>query len=183
MMNRFLGEAGRRLRVEAFKNQPLVARNTELAEKLADMSVLLEIASEESIINQGDYSNDIYFILIGSFKILVNGREVARRSAGSHIGEMGVIEPTQERSATVTATQQSLIAKIDEAQFDELGKQYPELYKLIAKELAHRLLERNRLIKPLRERIRLFIICSVEALPVARLIHNGLQHDLNRPGF
>lgn len=177
MMNRFLGEAGRRLRVEAFKNQPLVARNTELAEKLADMSVLLEIASEESIINQGDYSNDIYFILIGSFKILVNGREVARRSAGSHIGEMGVIEPTQERSATVTATQQSLIAKIDEAQFDELGKQYPELYKLIAKELAHRLLERNRLIKPLRERIRLFIICSVEALPVARLIHNGLQHD------
>lgn len=177
MMNRFFGDAGRRLRVEAFKNQRLVAGNSELAEKLADLSELVEVAAATSIINQGDYSNDIFFILVGSFTIAVNGREVAKRNAGDHVGEMGAIEPTQERSATVTATQKSLVAKISEAQFDELGKQYPELFKFIAKELAHRLLQRNWLVKPLHERIRLFIICSVEALPVARLIHNGLQHD------
>ncbi|MBK5122061.1 nucleotide-binding protein [Burkholderia sp. R-69980] len=177
MMNRFVGDKGRRLRVDAFKNQKLVAGNSELAEKLADMSELVEVATGTSIITQDDYTNDIFFILVGSFSIVVNGREVATRNAGDHVGEMGAIEPTQKRSATVTATQESLVAKISEEAFDRLGNQYPELYKFIAKELARRLLQRNWMVKNIHERIRIFIICSVEALPVARLIHNGLQHD------
>ena len=177
MLNRFSGDSGRRLRVEAFKNQKLVAGNTELAEKLADMSELVEVASGASVINQDDYTNDIFFILVGSFSIIVNGREVATRSAGDHVGELGAIEPTQKRSATVTATQDSLVGKISESDFDQLGKQYSGLYKFIAQELARRLLQRNRFVKPIHHRIRIFIICSVEALPVARLIHNGLQHD------
>lgn len=177
MLNRFVGNSGRRLRVDAFKNQELVAGNQELAEKLADMSELVEVASGASIINQDDYTNDILFILVGSFSVIVNGREVATRSAGDHVGEMGAIEPTQKRAATVTATQDALVAKISEDAFDDLGKKYPELYKSIAKELARRLLQRNRFVKPIHHRVRIFIICSVEALPVARLIHNGLQHD------
>ena len=177
MMNRFIGDAGRRLRIEAFRNQPLLEGNADIAEKLADISELLEIEAGTSIIKQGDYTNEIFFVLVGSFSIVVNGRKVATRNAGDHVGEMAAIEPIQERSASVTATQKSLVAKISEAQFDELGKQYPALYKFLAKELAHRLLQRNRLVKPTHERIRIFIICSAEALPVARLIHNGLQHD------
>lgn len=177
MLNRFVGDSGRRLRVDAFKNQKLVAGNQELAEKLADMTELVEVAAGTSIIKQDDYTNDIFFILMGSFSVIVNGREVATRGAGLQVGEMGAIEPTQKRSATVTATQNSLVAKIGEAEFDDLGKQYPELYKSIAQELARRLFERNRLVKSIHDRVRIFIICSVEALPVARLIHNGLQHD------
>ena len=177
MINRFVGDAGRRLRIEAFKSQRLLEGNAELAEKLADTSELVEVDAGTPIIKQGDYTNEIFFILVGSFSIVVNGREVATRNAGEHVGEMAAIEPMQERSATVTATQKSLIARISETQFDELGRQYPALYKFIAKELAHRLLQRNHLVKPKNERIRIFIICSVEALNVARLIHNGLQHD------
>jgi predicted nucleotide-binding protein len=177
MKNRFVGDAGRRLRIEAFKNQRLLESNDELAEILAEISELLEVDEGTSIIKQGDYTNEIFFILVGSFAIVVNGREVAMRSAGDHVGEMAAIEPTQERAATVMAKQKSLVARISEAQFDQLGKQFPTLYKFIAKELAHRLLQRNHLVKPTHERIRIFIICSVEALPVARLIHNGLQHD------
>ena len=177
MINRFVGDTGRRLRIDAFKNQTLVAGNQELAEKFADMSKLIEVPAGVSIINQEDCTNDIFFILVGAFSVIVNGREVATRGSGDHVGEMGAIEPTQKRSATVTATQDSLVAKIGEAVFDSLGKQYPELYKCIAQELSRRLLQRNRLVKPIHGRVRIFIICSVEALPVARLIHNGLQHD------
>lgn len=177
MLNRFVGDSGRRLRVDAFKNQKLVAGNQELAEKLADMSELIDVASGASIISQDDNTNDIFFILAGSFSVVVNGREVATRGAGDHVGEMGAIEPTQRRAATVTAMQDSLVAKIAEATFDDLGKQYPELYKFIAKELARRLFQRNQFVKPTHHRVRIFIICSVEALPVARLIHNGLQYD------
>ncbi|UQO38359.1 TIR domain-containing protein [Burkholderia cepacia] len=176
-MNRFAGDAGRRLRIEAFKRQRLLEGNAELAERLADISDLVEIDAGTSIIKQGDYTNDIFFILVGSFSIDVNGRHVATRGTGDHVGEMAAVEPTQERSATVTATQKSLVAKITEAQFDELGAQFPALYKFIAKELARRLLQRNIFVRPTNERIRVFLICSVEALPVARLIQSGLQHD------
>lgn len=177
MLNRFVGDSGRRLLIDAFMAQKLIAGNHELAEKLADMTELVEVAAGTSIIKQDEYSNDIFFILIGSFSVIVNGREVVTRGAGLQVGEMGALEPTQKRSATVTATQNSLVAKMSEAEFDDLGKQYPVLYKSIAQELARRLFERNRLVKPIHARVRIFIICSVEALSVARLIHNGLQHD------
>lgn len=177
MLNRLTGEGGRRLRIATFKDHKLVAGNQELAEKLADLAELIEATSGSAIINQNDYTNDIFFILIGSFSIVVNGREIAVRSAGDYVGEMGAIEATQRRSATVKARENSLVARITEASFDDLGKQHPVLYKTIAQGLARRLLERNRLVKPIHGRTRLFIICSVEALPIARLIHNGLQHD------
>ena len=177
MLDRFAGENGRRLRVDAFKNQTLVAGNNELAERLADISELVEVTPGTSIITQEEYTNDIFFIIVGSFSVIVNGREVATRGSGEHVGEMGAIEPTQRRSATVSAIQKSLVAKISEAAFDGLGKQYPELYKSIAQELARRLLQRNRLVRPIHDRVRIFIICSSEALPVARLIHSGLQYD------
>ncbi|MHB8563619.1 MAG: Crp/Fnr family transcriptional regulator [Acidiferrobacteraceae bacterium] len=128
MLNRFVGNSGRRLRVDAFKNQELVAGNQELAEKLADIAELVEVASGASIITQDDFTNDIFFILVGSFSVIVNGREVATRSADDHVGEMGAIEPTHKRAATVTATEDSLVAKLGEDAFDDLGKQYPELY-------------------------------------------------------
>ncbi len=177
MLNRFAGDSGRRLRVDAFRSQALVAGNNELAEKLADMAELVEVTLGSPIITQDDYTNDIFFILAGSFSVIVNGREVATRGSGDHVGEMGAIEPAQRRAATVTAIENSLVAKIGESAFDDLGKQYPELYKFIAKQLARRLLQRNRFVKPIHDRVRIFIICSVEALPVARLIHSGLKHD------
>lgn len=177
MNNRFAGDTGRRLRIEAFKDQKLVGGNVELAENLADICELIEVPTGTTIITQDEYTNDIFFIFAGSFSIVVNGRQVAARSVGDHVGETGAIEPTQKRSATVTATEESLVAKITETQFDELGRSYPGLYKYIAKELARRLLQRNTLVKPTNGRVRIFIICSTEALPVARLIHNGLQYD------
>jgi predicted nucleotide-binding protein len=177
MLERFSGDSGRRLRVEAFKAQKLVAGDNQLAEKLADIVELVAVPPGASIIQQDDQTNDVFFILAGAFSVNVNGREVARRTAGDHVGEMGAIEPAQRRAATITATLDSLVARISEAEFDALGHVHSVMYKSVAKELSRRLLQRNKLVKPTHEKIRVFIICSAEALPVARLIHNGFQHD------
>jgi len=177
MRNRFLGDEGRRLRIETFKNQKLVGGDLSLAVLLAEQTELIQVSAGTTIIEQDEYTNDVFFIFVGSFSIVVNGRLVATRGPRDHLGEMGAIEPSQRRSATVTATEDSLVAKISEADFAALGTKFPILYKHIAQELARRLLERNRLVKPIHHRIRVFIICSVEALPVARLIHSGLEHD------
>jgi len=51
------------------------------------------------------------------------------------------------------------------------------VYRHVAKELARRLLQRNSSVGAYRDRIRIFIISSAEALPVARAIQNAFEHD------
>lgn len=177
MLNRFEGEQGRRLRVEALSTQKLVGGNKALAEELADLVELRELKREEALIVQNGSDNDIFFILTGSFGVSVNGRRIASRGPNDHVGEMVAIEPTQRRSATVAAEEESVVARISEPAFDALGHKYPELYKYIAKELSRRLLQRNSLVKPTHEKIRVFIISSAEALPVARLVQSAFSHD------
>jgi CRP/FNR family cyclic AMP-dependent transcriptional regulator len=90
---------------------------------------------------------------------------------------MAAVEPAQRRSATVIAAEESVVAKITEADFAELGRSYPEIYLYIARELARRLLQRNALIGQARDKIRVFIISSAESLDVARIIQNAFAHD------
>lgn len=130
-----------------------------------------------TLIEQGAEDNDVYLILAGAFDILVNGRKVARRFANDHIGEMAAIQPTQRRSATNIATEKSVLCKLTEPQFSELGRQYPEIWRLIAKELARRLEQRDAHVTATHDKIRIFIISSAEALEIARTIQNAFEYD------
>lgn len=57
----------------------------------------------DSIIAQDGTDDDIFLILAGTFQIVVNGRVVGERGAGTHVGEMAAVESIQRRSATVIA--------------------------------------------------------------------------------
>jgi len=177
VLNRFQGQAGRRLRLEAFAAQKLVAGNRPLADELDAKAQLMLVREGQILIQQGAADNDVYLILAGAFDISVNGRVIRRRVPNDHVGEMAAVEPTQRRSATVVAAEDSVVAKLTEADFAELGKQYPEIYLYIARELARRLLQRNALIGQARDKIRVFIISSVESLGVARAIQNAFAQD------
>ncbi|MCD7111663.1 nucleotide-binding protein [Rhizobium sp. DKSPLA3] len=177
MIERFRGDAGRELRLEALVTQSIVARDQVLAEELADIVELLELQAGQILIEQNGEDNDIFFIISGSFGIHINGRRVGARGRGDHVGEMAAVEPTQCRSATVVAEELSLVAKLTAQQFSQLGKKYPDLYRQIARSLSRRLLERNKHVGIYREKVRVFIISSAEALPVARLVRNAFEHD------
>ena len=109
--------------------------------------------------------------------ILVNGKRFGTRGPNDHVGEMAAIQPAQRRSATVLASEHSIILKLTEPQLAALGNKYPEIYRAIAKELARRLMQRNLFIAAARDRIRVFIISTVEALDIARAIQNAFDHD------
>ncbi|QBQ08936.1 TIR domain-containing protein [Pseudomonas sp. SXM-1] len=177
MIERFYGEEGRRLRVSVLQMQKMVAGNKELAEELADIVEIVVFAPGHELIKQGGSDNCIYFVMVGSLKVLVNGRVVATRRVNDHVGEIAAIDPGQQRSATVISEGESVVAKLDESKFELLAKRYPEMYRSIALELLKRLVERNNLVKTIHEKIRVFIICSAEALEVARLVQNSLAHD------
>lgn len=177
MIERFEGETGRRNLIEALCNQKIVAGNPELAERIADAATLVEISEGTTIITQGAEDTDVYLVITGAFDILVNGRKVARRFANDHVGEMAAIQPTQRRSATVIATEKSVVCNLTEPQMSEIAKQYPDVWRFIAKELARRLEQRNAHVTATHDKIRIFIISSAEALEIARTIQNAFEYD------
>jgi predicted nucleotide-binding protein len=177
MINRFMGTSGQRLRFEALLGQKMVAGNQALAGELVDIVEMMHLNAGDVLIEQNASDNHVYFIFAGAFDIVVNGKVMGKRSPGNQVGEMAAVEPTQKRSASVIASEESVVAKLTEPAFAEFGSRYPELYRQIAKELSRRLLQRNSLVSSTHDKIRVFIISSVESLPIARSIQNAFEHD------
>ncbi len=175
MYDRF--KSNDRLRLETIAAMPLVGGNENLARAIDDKAELLTIPKGTSFIEQGGDDNDVYFILAGVCDVVINGRVVAKRGPGTHVGEMAVVQPTQKRSATCIAADDVVALKLAEPAFAELGAEFPVIYRAISKELARRLLERNATIGAYHEKIRVFIISSAEALPIARLVQQAFEHD------
>jgi predicted nucleotide-binding protein len=177
MKDRFAGDAGRRILLDALNGQKLISGNSELAAQVVAIGELLDVTTGTTIIEQGGADNDVYLIVAGSFDIVVNNRVVAGRFPNDHVGEMVAIQPTQRRSASVIARESSVVVKLSEPQFAALSAQYPQMLLYIAKELARRLEQRNALVTSVSDKIRVFIISSAEALEIARAIQNAFDHD------
>jgi len=177
LAQRFEGDEGRRLLIEVLREQRMVSGNSELASELSTLGELIPVAAGTTVIEQGGQDNHVFLILLGAFSIIVNGKLVNKRHPSDHIGEMAAIQPSQPRSATVIALEDSVLFKISEPQLVGLGKKYPEIYRLIAKELSRRLLQRNALLTAKRDKIHVFIMSSKEALEIARGIQTALDDD------
>lgn len=177
MKKRFEGEDGRRLLVEALMEHKLVGGNIAVAREIADVGELIDVVPNTTLIEQGADDNSVYLILAGSFSIIVNGKRIAGRFANDHIGEMAAIQPTQRRSATVVSSDAATILRMTEPQLSSIGQRHPEIYRTLAKELARRLTQRNFLITSARDKVRVFIVSSAEALDIARGIQDCLEHD------
>ena len=177
MIDRFEGDKGRLNRVEALLAQKLVAGNSTLAEELAEAVEVRVVGPGEVLIDQDAETDDVFFIFGGICDVSVNGRVIAKRGPGDHVGEMTAIQPTQRRSARVTAAEEMIVGVLSADQFNNFGSRHPQIYRSIARELSRRLLQRNSTINAYREKIRVFIICSVEALPIARILVNAFEFD------
>jgi predicted nucleotide-binding protein len=90
---------------------------------------------------------------------------------------MAAIEPSQPRAATVIAAETTVLLKLPEPALSELAERYPQIWRRFAKELAHRLEQRNAFVARTHEKIRVFIISSAEALDVARAVQNAFEYD------
>ncbi len=177
MINRFRGDEGRERIIWALRRQTILHDNETLSNELVDQAELLQVAAEEELIAQDDADNDIYFILSGRLSIVVNGREVAIRNSGQHVGEMVLIDPSARRSASVVAIEQTVVLKISETSFRLFAEKYPRIWQLIAVELADRLRQRNRLVVSTNPRPVVFIGSSKESLHIAEAIKSNLDGE------
>ena len=177
MISRFRGNENRDRLISAIRQQTIIHDNENLSVELAKQAEILQFEPKGELIIQGGADSDIYFILAGRLSIVVNGREVAIRKSGEHVGEMALIDPSATRSASVVAIEQTVVAKISEASFRPLADKYPRVWELIATELAKRLQQRNRLVASTNPRPVLFIGSSKESLSIAKTIQSNLDHD------
>lgn len=177
MIERFQGNEGRRRLVATLSEHRLIANRQELAERLAAAGELMEVPAGTAFISQGDQTSDVFFIIAGKVEVRVNGKIVAYRFPGDHVGEMAAIEPAQPRAASVIPVESSVLLKVSEGEFSAAAEQFPDVWRRIAATLARRLSERNHLVTAQREQVRVFIMSSVEALPVVDLLIKQFAHD------
>jgi CRP/FNR family cyclic AMP-dependent transcriptional regulator len=138
LLKRFLGSDGRRRLIDALTAQPLV-RDQDLAVVVAQHLKLEDISAGANLIQQGASDSDLFLILEGAVSVAIDGRVVARKKAGEHVGEMAVVDPGMPRSASVIATCDSIVARIAESDFSALADRFPRLWRRIALGLASRL--------------------------------------------
>jgi predicted nucleotide-binding protein len=177
MLSRYEGEGAERLRIEAALDSKLVSRNQALAEDIAKSAILRHFKKGDLLIEQAGEDNQVYILISGSCDVIVNSKLVNRRGPGDHVGEMAAIQPSQRRSATIMATEEVIAFELPEPLFERLASTYTEIYRTIARELARRLLQRNAVTGVARKRIRVFIISSAEALPIARAVQSAFEYD------
>jgi CRP/FNR family cyclic AMP-dependent transcriptional regulator len=160
--------------VEAIKKQKIVAGNARLAESIASVGDVVEVAAGTTIIQQGGEDNEVFLIVAGSFHIEVDGKTLARRVASDHVGEMAAISPAQRRGASVVAHEDSVAVKLSDSQMSQLGEQFPQIWRTFALELAHRLEQRNKLASIVSESPRIFIMASATEMEAARAVEQAL---------
>jgi len=138
LLKSFEGSEGRLRLIDALISQPLI-RDKELAVVVERHLKLEEIFAGMDLIKQGASDTDVFLILSGAFSIAIDGRIIARKKAGEHVGEMAVVDPFAPRSASVIATSDSVVARIAEPDFSALADRYPRLWRRLALELASQL--------------------------------------------
>ena len=177
MNERFKGQEGRSALIEALRNQSALLGEVGLVEAVCDQAEILAYEPGESIIEESAPTNDVFFILSGIVSIKVNGREVAVRTSGQHVGEMAALDPGQRRSASAVAEDDVVVARVDALTLNSIAESFPQLWRNIARQLAERLRQRNRYVLSVNPRPVLFVGCSTESLGIAREIQTALDHD------
>jgi len=109
---------------------------------------------KQFIINEGDPSNDLYYIIKGSVTVMMGdnqGNEIvlAYLNAGEFFGEIGLFNDKLNRSAFVKAKTKSQIAKISYEKVKSLNNIFPELVFSIASQMAIRLRKTSRKVSDL----------------------------------
>jgi CRP/FNR family cyclic AMP-dependent transcriptional regulator len=148
MLESYQGKDGRAALMNALRRQFLIDGNSDLANTVAAAVQVMEFLPGKAIFTEGERGGDLYFIISGQVSVRKHGREreIATISAGMHVGEIGVLEPFNGHSASVVATEHTVIAQLSQQKFKEIAELHPNLWRRMALELARRLGERQSAI-------------------------------------
>ena len=106
---------------------------------------MIKFSKGETIIKQGEETKNVFFLLTGHAKVIINKKEVGMISANQAFGEFSAIAG-EKRNATILATEPCTAISFVLA-FDRLEEEYSGfagLYKNICNELIVKVDEANK---------------------------------------
>lgn len=112
----------------------------------------------ETVITEGEFDNQVFFLIFGHLKVLVQGTEVGSlKRLGDVFGEMGIIDGSP-RSASIVAEKTSLCVALDDTAIgtlNEASKIFTQavMYRVFAEVMAVRLRAANKKITELQEHV------------------------------
>jgi CRP/FNR family transcriptional regulator, cyclic AMP receptor protein len=109
---------------------------------MAFASERLSYGPGDVIVREGDEPDAVFVVLSGSVDVMRNGSEgpihVAKLGEGAIVGELSVLCDSQ-RSASIVATSDVLMLKIEKGVFLDMFMHSPQLAMAVTRELARRL--------------------------------------------
>lgn len=124
--------------VSALKNIPLFAEvEDDKLTKVATFATLESAVEGKTIIREGGFANDLYAIEEGTVKVERDGDVIAELGSGDVFGEQGLLEK-QARSATVTATSDVRLIRIEHWELSRMKQAMPEVVEELRKKVEER---------------------------------------------
>ena len=174
LLDRFKGPGGSKAIAQELAKQEIITGHTNAMTKLAARGQIRALRAGQTLIRQGDPSNDIFFILCGRLAVKRNNRQITDRCAGDCLGEMALIDRSQLRSATLVAVEESVVLRVSEPDFALVAATHPDLWRNLAIKEAKRLRERLETVRQKNEVPLVFVGSSKESLPIANLVKKAL---------
>jgi CRP/FNR family transcriptional regulator, cyclic AMP receptor protein len=166
--------------IAELEEQVLIAHDTPTAKFLAEKGKLLELTDGAVLTEQGKVEDQVHFIVDGKVDVFVSHHHVGVRKAREHVGEMIAIHPASTRSATVKAIGRVVVLAVSVSDFQAALDKNPIMWKPLAKVVAERLREREKLLRPKNLKPVMFIGSSAEGIGVAKLVIAGFEHDKHK---
>jgi serine phosphatase RsbU (regulator of sigma subunit) len=122
---------------------------------LEDTLRLHKLNAGEVLFNENDEGEMFYIIKKGQLEVIKSlgtyqERAIAVREAGEYVGEMGLVNQSSRRTATVRAVGPAQVWEMSHAEFDELLNRQPTFSREVIRVLSNRLSDaHDRTIKDL----------------------------------
>ncbi|GJM27682.1 MAG: hypothetical protein DHS20C17_03170 [Cyclobacteriaceae bacterium] len=114
----------------------------QVLEELASELQEIEAQKDHIIIKKGEKGDSMFLVMRGAVKVHDGDQVLATLIAGEYFGEYALID-SYTRSATVTATQPTILFQLSRDRFDIIMELHPKLKDAVLKELIKRLRNLN----------------------------------------
>jgi CRP/FNR family cyclic AMP-dependent transcriptional regulator len=105
--------------------------------KIAPWATTEEWPEGKEIVKEGGFSNHFYAIIDGKAKVERDGEHLADLGPGDVFGEQGLLEK-QERSATVIATSEIHLIKIEHWELSRMRQSMPDVVEQLRQKVEER---------------------------------------------
>jgi CRP-like cAMP-binding protein len=123
---------------DALKSVPLFSSLSEEARKSLSTWITEATVSEgKHLVEEGDYSYDLFIIRDGTAEVLHDGQRVAELGPGDFFGEMGVLQKAK-RGATVVAKSPMQLLVLSSWDVKRVRKNAPEVYSQLEDAIRQR---------------------------------------------